>query len=374
MDTIAANKRLIGNIVKLFNQYNLWDELKPVSTTKDIFTAIRLWDWKRKVGVISTLITDHKLSEEFLATLQKLLERLYCSPNYELGMESDDKLSALYLGKILRGEDVPANPDDLNEEAERKKNRCTIYNNADHQLYFSYDPATVLKEAIEMMKQREKIKNAAQDAARMILIDPQLTTVKKRHHKKLIKDIERWDTVVKETEAAEKDLISEDWKKAIAVTISTIAENNYKEQKDPQKIASAMVPFGFIEQYDTLEQFYKDIKRAIKSLHYSNDQRGEELKKLMARTDITVTAYPADDTAVRSQSLWKKAKRKQASSYKEETGYYGVNVPITVMKYPIFIVDTITTPDLPDTSDTDPETQSGKPKRGRGRPKKQATS
>ena len=350
MTTTMINQRLISNLVKLFNMYNLWDSIKDLSIAKDLFEKARLWNWKHKVGLMSTMIREPEYGTKLLVQLMRMKDRLAASDAYQaagyLGSAAaKNGLQQNYIGRIMCGLEVPANPDDLEkfiltDTSDKIPSEASkIY----EETSFRMDPEVILQESIELLQHREKLRTHYEDASRKAPDE----TASRREKARIKTAIDTWKQAQEELEAAERELENTGWIAYLADLLMQTILNKSLEDKDGLPEKALMVKYSCLEQFDSIAEFTKAINNALNARireYYLAHPEAPATAELLTRTketSITLSLFPAEEAS--SGSLWdktteKKGRRNYVKLYRETNGFYGKNVFLTVIHRPILML------------------------------------
>ena len=358
MTTTMINKRLISNLVKLFNMYNLWDSIKDLSIAKDLFEKARLWNWKHKVGLMSTMIREPEYGTKLLVQLMRMKDRLAASDAYQaagyLGSKATKSgLQQDYIGRIMCGLEVPADPDDLKKfiltdtPDKTPSEASKIY----EETSFRMDPEVILQESIELLQHREKLRTLYEDASRKVpdeAPDEAIAKLSRREQARIKTAIDIWKQAQEELDAAEKELENTEWLAYLADLLIKTILNARSEDKDDLPEKALMIRYSCLEQYDSMTEFTEAISNALDSrikeyslAHPEAPATLAMLARAAKETSFTLSLFPAEEAS--SGSLWdktteKKERRKYVKLYKETNGFYGKNVSLTVIHRPIVML------------------------------------
>lgn len=358
-----VSQRLISNLVKLFNMYNLWDSIKDLSVAKRLFEQTGLWDWRHKVGLMSTMIREPEYGPQLLVYLTRMKDRLAASDAYQTAgyigcAETKTGLQLDYIGRIMCGLEVPANPDDLEEImlAEKPDKIPSRASKLYEETSFRMDPELILQESIEIIEHREKLRTAYQDASRKIRekgldggdnageTDP----AKKRTKARLQATVDTWNQAQEDLDKAERTLENTGWLQHLAgLLVDAILQ---ADQEDEGNLAdkAIMIRYSCLEQYGSIAEFTDAVTQAldlcVKEFKAANPEypaTAAYLEKTVKEVSITLSLFPAEEES--SGSLWdkvagEKGRRKRVKLYYETSSFYGKIVSLAVIHRPVLML------------------------------------
>ena len=365
-----VNQRLIGNLVRLFNMYELWEMSEDLKTTKKLFEQTGLWDWKHKAGVITTMLKEKEFAAQLMVGLDRMRGRLAASDAYQAAGYKDTEsggggLPLGYIGRIMLGKDVPANPDDyeafIDELIETGKETAPDGSNKIYEeTSFRLDPEVILQESVELIKNRERLRTEFEDAARTIReasaegddTGMVRTTAEKRKisAKKaaLKKTVDIWNQAQSDLEIAEQALGSKTWLDYLAGLVIDVLEEATSDM-----IGKKLPEHGIMMRYACLEQYgrMQDVTEAINTVidtevkKYASDNPAAPMTIALAqaakRATITLSLFPPDDGI--AGSLWGKTdeygrRRRHKKLYREVSTFYGSPVCLSVIQKPVVML------------------------------------
>lgn len=362
MTTEMINQRLISNLVKLFNMYNLWDSIKDLSVAKHLFEQAGLWDWKHRVGLMSTMIREPEYGQQLLVHLTRMKDRLAASDAYQAAgyigcAATKTGLPQDYIGRIMCGLEVPANPDDLEEfmlaeEPDKIPSRASeLY----EETSFRMDPEIILQESIELIQYREELRTAYEDASRKIHGEElgggdagEAGTVSKRTKTRLQTTVDTWNQAQEDLDKAERALENTGWLQYLAgLLVDIILQADSEEDEDDVDNKALMVRYSCLEQYGSVAEFTDAVNRALelRVKEFTEANPGAPataalLAKTAKEASITLSLFPAEEAS--SGSLWdkvagEKGRRKHVKLYREGVSFYGKKVFLTVIHRPVLM-------------------------------------
>lgn len=368
MTTEMVNQRLIGNLVRLFNMYELWEMSEDLKTTKKLFEQTGLWDWKHKVGVITTMLKEKEFAAQLMVSLDSMRDRLAASDAYQAAGYKDTEsggggLPLGYIGRIMLGKKVPANPDDYEDFMDElievgEETAPDGSNEIYEETSFRLDPEVILQESIELIKKRERLRTEFEDAARMIReagaedAGVVRTTAEKRKigaKKAALKQaVDIWNQAQSDLEIAEQALRSSAWLDHLAGLIIDVLEEATSDmagKKLPEH--GIMIRYSCVEVYSCMQ----DLTDAINSVmdaevkKYASDNPAAPvtlaLVQAAKRATITLSLFPPDEGI--AGSLWGKIdeygrRRRRKKLYREPSAFYGSTVCLPVIQKPIVML------------------------------------
>ena len=368
MTTEMVNQRLIGNLVRLFNMYELWEMSEDLKTTKKLFEQTGLWDWKHKVGVITTMLKEKEFATRLMVDLDRMRDRLAANDAYQAAGYKDAEnggggLPLGYIGRIMLGKDVPADPDNyenfINELVKAGKETAPDGSNEIYdETSFRLDPEVILQESVELIKNRERLRTEFEDAARTISeaggdteddAGVKRTTAEKRKisAKKvaLKKTVDIWNQAQSDLEIAEQALRSNSWLDYLAGLVIDVLEEATSDmtgKKLPEH--GIMMRYSCLEQYSCMQDVIDAINTVIDAevKKYADNNPAAPatiaLVQMAKRATITLSLFPPDDGI--TGSLWGKTdefghRRRHKKLYREASAFYGYKVFLSVIQKPV---------------------------------------
>ena len=308
------------------------------------------------------MIREPEYGPQLLVHLTRMKDRLAASDAYQAAgyigcAATKTGLQLDYIGRIMCGLEVPANPDDLEEiilteEPDKIPSRASeLY----EETSFRMDPEIILQESIELIQYREELRTAYQDASRKIHGEElggsdagEAGTISKRAKTRLQTTVDTWNQAQEDLDKAERTLENTGWLQYLAGLLVDIILQADEEDEGDVDSKALMIRYSCLEQYGSIAEFTDAVNRALelRVKEFTTANPGAPataalLAKTAKEASITLSLFPAEEAS--SGSLWdkvagEKRRRKRVKLYRETSGFYGKTVFLTVIHRPVLML------------------------------------